>query len=123
MTHGVDLVEIAELRRWLNEPRSQVDIRFTDREMADAEGTGAVPHLAGCFATKEATLKALGVGWSNGIAWTDIELVRTESGVPELVLHASVAKRAADLGLPHWRVSLSHTTTTAVAVVLGWSAD
>jgi holo-[acyl-carrier protein] synthase len=46
---------------------------FTEREIAYCtRRRDPVPHLAGRFAVKEATMKALGTGHSRGVAWKDI---------------------------------------------------
>lgn len=75
----------------------------------------ALQSLAGGFAAKEAFLKALGTGLSDGISWHDIEIVHREGGQPDLAL----ARRAAELlGSGQASLSISHTSTTAVAVVV-----
>jgi holo-[acyl-carrier protein] synthase len=66
-------------------------------------------HLAGCFAVKEAFLKALGAGLSNGISWLDIEVRHMGSGQPFVLFRGEKTPA---------KVSISHTETTAGAVVL-----
>jgi holo-[acyl-carrier protein] synthase len=85
---------------------------FTEGERAIV----GVPRLAARFAVKEAVMKALGVGLG-AFAWHDVETVRTESGAPELVLRGAAAELASCRGVSQWLVSLTHTDTTAVAVV------
>src|ERR1043166_9456089 len=50
---------------------------FTDGEIAYAMQR-RVPaiHFAGRFAAKEAAMKALGTGHSQGVLWRDVEVVR-----------------------------------------------
>ena len=74
--------------------------------------------MAARFAAKEAALKALGTGRSSGIGWKDVEIQRTDSGAPILLLHGAAADRARMLGLSNWRVSLTHDRETAGAVVV-----
>ena len=50
---------------------------FTDGEIAYCTRRhDAVPHLAARFAAKEAAMKALGTGHSQGVFWRGIEVVR-----------------------------------------------
>ncbi|MCY2924280.1 MAG: holo-ACP synthase, partial [Planctomycetota bacterium] len=76
-------------------------------------------HRAGRFAAKEAVLKVLGTGWSNGIAWTDIEVRNDLAGRPEIVLQGRCAEIAADQGLVKILVSISHIATHAIASAIG----
>ena len=57
---------------------------FTDGEIAYAMRR-RVPsiHFAGRFAAKEAAMKALGTGHSQGVLWRDIEVIR-RGGPPQL---------------------------------------
>src|SRR4051812_25699640 len=57
---------------------------FTPGEIAYATRR-RVPaiHFAGRFAAKEAAMKALGTGHSQGVLWRDIEVVR-HGGPPQL---------------------------------------
>ena len=87
------------------------------RLFTDDEQTVEAPNrLAARFAVKEAVMKALGVGFG-AFDWHDVETVRTDSGAPELVLHGAAADLATDRGVTRWMVSLTHTDSTAVAVV------
>ncbi|MCK4872111.1 MAG: holo-ACP synthase [Phycisphaerales bacterium] len=119
--HGIDIVEIARIGEMLDRHGERFLQRcFCEREVALA-GTGKrrVEHLAGRFAAKEAVLKAIGTGWRDGIAWTDMEIARLPSGAPKLHLTGRTAEIAADLGITHWLVSISHTQTCAVASAIG----
>jgi len=73
--------------------------------------------LAARFAAKEAVAKVLGTGLGT-IAWREIEILANERGRPVLVLHGVAAARAAQLGLRHWSVSLTHLTGLALAMVV-----
>ncbi|MFK7742794.1 MAG: holo-ACP synthase [Planctomycetota bacterium] len=123
---GVDAIEIARIRRlWQNgEPGGT---RFVERVYTQAEGTYCVSRfdppesLAARFAAKEAAMKCLGTGWTDGLAFRQIEVRRRESGDPELVLHGRAAERAEELGIRSWHVSLTHTELTATAFVIAES--
>ena len=75
-------------------------------------------HFAARFAAKEAAFKALGAGLAQGLRWHDVEVVRDPAGPVALRLHGAAAARAAELGATRALVSLSHTRTGAVALVV-----
>ncbi len=121
LTTGVDLVEIARVKRALERHRD----RFLKRVFTQAEVLycrGRPSELAARFAAKEAVSKALGVGVRmmsrDGIGWQDAEILGDMRGKPLIRLHGRAAKRAEELGLTEWAVSLSHTREHAVAFVV-----
>lgn len=95
---------------------------FTPRERAycDARGIASVvaQHYAARFAAKEAMLKALGTGWSGGIAWQDIEVAQRETGAPFLQFNGRVRELYEQSGATAAHLSISHTTEHAVAQVI-----
>lgn len=119
--HGIDVIEVERLARSLERHGSRFLERvFTPRERAyaDAHPKRRVEHLAARFAAKEAALKALGTGWRDGIAWTDVEVTREPSGRPALLVTGRAAEIARERGIAGWSVSLSHTAALAVASVI-----
>jgi len=116
--HGIDLVETARIARMLEEHAQRfLDRCFSPREQAycNANPKRRVEHLAGRFAAKEAVLKAIGTGWRGKIAWTDIEVLRADSGQPHIELSGECRRIAADLGITRWHISISHVATHASA--------
>jgi holo-[acyl-carrier protein] synthase len=115
--HGVDIVEVARIAAMTQEHGERFLERcFTPGERSYAESRKRGPeHLAGRFAAKEAVLKAMGTGWRNGIAWTDVEVVVLPSGQPEVRLHGVAFETAMRLGIKSWWLSISHTPTHAIA--------
>ena len=43
--------------------------------------------MAGLYASKEAVLKAIGVGVNNGIGFKDVEVLHDDQGAPFIVLY------------------------------------
>ena len=116
LTTGVDIIEISRIRDVLNSYQSRFLKRiFTDPEIAYCRGRA--PNLAGRFAAKEATMKALGTG-VRGVSWKDIEISRKDSGAPYVLLHGRAARRADILGLKDVSLSISHSRDYAVAFVV-----
>jgi holo-[acyl-carrier protein] synthase len=121
LTTGVDLIEIARVRRVLD----RYGDRFLERVFTPAEVLycrARPPELAARFAAKEAVAKALGVGMRmmarDGIGWRDAEIVGDGRGKPLVRLHGRAAERADELGLTEWAISLSHTHEHAIAFVV-----
>ena len=115
--HGVDLVDITEIKRWIDDPRDPLVSRCFVQEELDQAGSGPdqCDSLAGRFAAKEAVLKALGIGFGAGIAFSDVIIHRTLGGPPQVRLEGGAAKAAAELGVVEWRLSISHAGVMAVA--------
>jgi holo-[acyl-carrier protein] synthase len=115
---GNDLVDIDRFRRVLERTPSLRDRLFTDAERAYADArSDPTERSAVRFAAKEAVMKALGVGLGD-MTLRDIEVVRAESGAPQIVLHGSAATLAAARGVSRWLVTLSHSATVAQAIVV-----
>lgn len=119
--HGIDLVEIERIERMrVDHGSTFLDRCFTEGEQAYAESAPRVraERYAARFAVKEAVLKAFGTGLREGIAWTDMDVVRNDLGAPSLVLTGEAGDFAATLGITSWRVSISHTAELAMASVI-----
>lgn len=72
--NGIDLVDIAEMRCWIDDPRGPLIPRcFVQEELDEVgDGTDRIESLAGRFAAKETVLKALGIGFGAGVAFSDV---------------------------------------------------
>lgn len=118
---GIDLVDINQTAVML-EGEAGLSFRETCWTPAERIECGArVDRLSTRWAAKEATMKALGLGIGD-LDLLSVEIVTTEGGRPELVLHGEAAERASALGLAEWSVSMSHEGPFAVAMVIGKGA-
>ena len=117
---GIDLVETRRVRQALARHGERARRRlFSPRELADCDGRADPGEcLAANFAAKEAALKALGTGKLSTIRWTDLEVLRTGSGSPELELAGEARAQAERLGASKAWVSMSHEAGLACAVVV-----
>lgn len=116
---GADVVEVERMRRALARTPALRSRIFSPAEQAYAEQhTDPAPSLAARFAAKEAVMKALSAGIGE-LRFRDIEVRRTGSGAPEIVLRERARLRQDEVGVTRWHVSLSHTDSTAFAVVVG----
>lgn len=120
VAHGLDVVDMVDFSLLMNEQASNFLSRyFTPGELATAdEGSNRIERLASRFAIKEAVLKALGTGWGDGIAFTDVEVVSQRTGAPAVVLHRRLVTIAGEQGIVRWLVSASHTPALAIASVI-----
>jgi holo-[acyl-carrier protein] synthase len=78
----------------------------------------SVQWFASRFAAKEAVMKALGTGWTQGVSWHDIHLHSGEHGRPEIRLSGQTQEMASRLGISRWVVSLSHAQHASIASVI-----
>lgn len=117
---GIDLTEIERIRsaharygeRFLTRIYTPTELSYCLRKRNSAES------LAARFAAKEAAAKALGTGISHGVSWLEIEVIREKSGRPTLAFHGRALQFATRLGVLHSSLSLTHTSTVAMASVI-----
>jgi|TARA_B100000745_G_C19995640_1_gene337775 holo-[acyl-carrier protein] synthase len=121
LTTGVDIIEIPRIKQTFDRYGERFLKRvFTPDEIAYCRGRA--PNLAGRFAAKEATMKALGTG-VRGVSWKDIEVIRAESGAPSVKLHGRAKARAERLQVVEISLSISHSREFAVAFVVAQRED
>jgi holo-[acyl-carrier protein] synthase len=115
---GIDLVDVDRFRVSLQRTPSMRARMFTEGERAYAE-TAADPteRYAARFAAKEAVMKALGVGLG-AFGFHDVEVLRDDAGRPSLRVSGAAEVLAGERGVGAWQISLTHTATSAGAVVV-----
>jgi holo-[acyl-carrier protein] synthase len=117
---GIDVAEVKRIRAVIE---SQAE-RFLRRVYTPEEVTyceqfkNKFERYAGRFAAKEAAMKALGTGWSRGVRWVDVEVVRQRGGRPTISLKGTARKIADNLGVKHIALSITHTAEQAFAQVI-----
>ncbi|QDB80194.1 holo-ACP synthase [Georgenia wutianyii] len=108
---GIDVVDVERFMATLERTPRLRDRLFTTEER------GLPPaSLAARFAAKEAIAKALGA--PGGMSWQDCTVERVPGGAPVVHVRASVAQRAAELGVRTWHLSISHDAGIASAMVV-----
>lgn len=86
---GTDILDIQRFKKTLETYEQQaLDRLFTPTEQAycNAKSHLRISRFAKRFAAKEAALKAMGTGRSQGIKWTDVYVENNCDGKPELVV-------------------------------------
>ena len=115
---GIDAVDVERFRRLLERRPSLRERFFTAAELASVSGrVDDAPSLAARFAVREAAMKALGVGLG-GFDFRDVSVIREESGAPSLVVTGRARVLADAAGVESWQVSITHTDSVAMAVVV-----
>ncbi len=121
---GVDIVEIARMKKILARTPSFAARVFSEDERAYCESTAAPEvHFATRFAAKEAVVKALGTGFSRGIGVRDIEVRRNTKGRPYVLLSGRAKEIAREQGVRELPISLSFTHAEAVACAMAITED
>ena len=118
--HGIDLVDIAKIRRWIEDSRDPLIPRcFVQAELDEiGDGVHRIERLAGRFAAKEAVLKAIRTGFGAGVAFTDVVIKRAPGAAPKVRLSGGAAQAATALGVTDWQLSITHAGGIAMASVL-----
>ncbi len=115
---GLDATDIPRIERAI----ARYGDRFLQRVFTEGEIAyclarhRSAPSFAGRFAAKEATMKALGTGHSQGVLWKDIEVVRG-GGPPRLVFHGGALRRFQRMGASGSLLTITHSDALAMAQV------
>ncbi|HEV2464247.1 MAG TPA: holo-ACP synthase [Acidobacteriaceae bacterium] len=116
---GIDVVEIERIahsierygERFLNRIFTEKEISYCQRKRNSAES------FAARFAAKEAGAKALGTGIQHGVTWKEMEVRRSPGERPTLHFSGRARQIAQRLGVRQVSLSLTHSTTVAIAAV------
>jgi holo-[acyl-carrier protein] synthase len=117
---GIDLAEV-ERYRFNPEQLEQFARRvYTEEEMRYAmRKRNWAERLAGFFAAKEAARKAFG----HAIPWRHVGVTHERSGKPQLRFFEPYADLPSRHGVDRIHLTITHTATTASAVVVLESAS
>jgi len=116
---GIDTVEVARIADKIGKENGFRELVFSASEIAYCEKKPhKYEHYAARFAAKEAFFKAIGTGWLNGTAFNEVEVTNDERGKPVIRFLGETFVTVKDLPIGAILVSLTHTKTTAAAVVI-----
>ncbi len=112
---GIDIIEIERIKRAITRwGESFLKRVYTEPELELYRKKPA--SLAARFAGKEAVIKTL---QARGIDLREIEILSEPDGRPLVRLYGRAEKQAAELGLTHLAISLSHSREYAIACAVG----
>ena len=115
---GIDSVEIERIRKSI-EKDTFIKRVYGERELEELlEKNMPAQSAAACFCAKEAFSKAIGTGVT-GFNLNEVETLHCESGKPYLVFCGSAEKIVEQSGFS-FDISITHTDTTATAVVIAF---
>ncbi|MFQ5615778.1 MAG: holo-ACP synthase [Anaerolineales bacterium] len=113
---GTDLIEVSRVQNAIEKHGERFLNRvYTEREIEEADHL--MTSLAARWAAKEAVAKAFCTGIGE-VRWKEIEILRGPNREPNLHLHGNARTLAEKEGLTMWSISLSHTETHALAMVV-----
>jgi len=114
---GNDIIAISRIRESISRyGQNFLDRVFTVNEQAYCSRyRESSINYAGRFAAKEAVVKALGIGFTQGISWLDIEVINNDQGKPQVVCSDKLKQLFND---PHLLISISHCKEHATAVAI-----
>ena len=117
---GIDITEVPRIAESIERFGDRFIRRvFTEGEIQYCDSkANRIERYAARFAAKEASMKALGTGWSRGVRWRDIEVYRQPGSRPTIRFHGKAAEFAAKLNAKNIALSLSHTPEQAIASVI-----
>lgn len=114
---GIDVVEVDRIKSSIDQFGEQFLSRiFTplEREYCERQKQQEL-NFAARFAAKEAIAKALGTGIGKSVSWQDMEIIRKESGEPDVKLTGKAEALAEEINLAQIKVSLTHAKHYAAA--------
>ena len=121
---GADVLEKQRIERlFYSYGKKFVRRILTDKEIKELDKKNndikKISYLSNNFACKEALSKALGLGFSEGITYKDLEILRDKKGAPKINLSERANKKAQNLGFSKFFVSISDTQKLTFAIVVG----
>jgi holo-[acyl-carrier protein] synthase len=116
---GLDATEIDRIAEMIDKYGERFLRRvYTEGEIAYCRRRrDGSPSFAARFAAKEAAMKALGTGQSQGVFWTGIEVVRRH-GPPQLRFNGGALARFEAMGATGSLLTLTHSRDLAMAHVM-----
>jgi holo-[acyl-carrier protein] synthase len=118
---GIDLVEIAKVKKLVTNYPSRLNSIFTSRERSFC-GAKGFNKFSMVFAAKEAALKALHTGWEKGRDLLDIEIIPLARGQFNASLSNRLKERAGELSVNELKGSFSFSGDLAIAQVVALSS-
>ncbi len=117
---GSEIVECPRIGKMI-ELHGELFLRrvFTDWEIRYCQSRRhATEHFAGHWAAKEAIVRAIGMTYSRGMLWTDLEIRNVRGGKSLVKVCGSAKEIALERGIGDILLTISHCRTYATAYAL-----
>ncbi len=122
---GVDLIDKSRINAIYSKHGSRFEYKILSLKEVDELSTKSdlkkIAYLSNNFACKEACSKVLGKGFSEGIKFKDIEVLRDANGGPFINLYGKALALAKTLKINKIHVSITDSKESSVAFVIGES--
>ncbi|OTG86198.1 holo-[acyl-carrier-protein] synthase [Acinetobacter sp. ANC 4558] len=115
---GTDIVEVERIQRAIiRSGKPFLERIYTDTEILKI-GLNDINYerASGFWAAKESIVKAIGLGFRNGILFHDVEVIHDEYGAPSFLLHGRLKEILEEKGVSKISLSISHCRTHAIAI-------
>ena len=117
---GTDIVEVSKITRAINNGGDGFLHRvfsLSERKKIISEEMN-YGRVSGFWAAKESLVKALGLGFREGITFQNMEVQHDCFGCPYFSLSGRIAQIIKERDIGHISLSISHCRTHAVAVTI-----
>ena len=117
---GIDLLQVERIKKIYSHYKDKFLKKIlTDLEIKQIKKNQQIySKIAGKFSAKEAVVKAMGTGFSDGIKIKDIEILNLENGKPILNLHGKVKKRIGNIQSSSLSISNDGGFVVSVVTIL-----
>lgn len=116
---GFDLVKIKEIKKSIKNTKRFINRVFTQNEINYCKKKKLkYQHYAARFAAKEATMKAIGTGWNQGVQFKHIEIINNDDGTPMIFFHKKAKLLVEERKIIGAHLSISHSGNYASAIVI-----
>tara|TARA_Y100001954_G_scaffold219439_1_gene253587 strand:+ start:160 stop:540 length:381 start_codon:yes stop_codon:yes gene_type:complete len=117
---GIDLLKVERVKNIYSHYKDKFLKKIlTDLEIKQIKKNQQIySKIAGKFSAKEAVVKAMGTGFSDGIKIKDIEILNLENGKPILNLHGKVKKRIGNIQSSSLSISNDGGFVVSVVTIL-----
>lgn len=116
---GVDIVEIKSFHDIIKNNAGFCRKVFTKNEIEYCESyLDKYLHYSARFCVKESMMKALNVGWNNGVHWKDIETIRYGQNAPYVQVHNKVKALLEEKKVTNIHLSISHSDFYSTSIVI-----
>ncbi|MDR0806398.1 MAG: holo-ACP synthase [Enterobacteriaceae bacterium] len=119
MRIGTDIVEVDRIKRLISDLGMAFLQRvFTDQEIDQIDAQNPdYERASGFWAAKESMVKAIGLGFRNGIRFHDMDIHHDEYGCPHFIFSGQLKEVITEMDISDISMSISHCRTHAIAVV------
>jgi holo-[acyl-carrier protein] synthase len=117
---GTEIVECLRVAKLIEQHGEQFLLKaFTKREIDFCRSRAhSTQHFAAYWAAKQAVLKAFGLRWRKGIAWSDLEIRRGTNIRHTIAMRGGVRELLQDRQGGDILITMSHCRTHATATVI-----